>query len=494
MGRTTDKSAESTYDKVPSANTDALLDAIPGVLSKTVELSSNLPPNDPNRISEELHSATIDASSVNTRVVVAEEAPNDAEERPGVSIDFADAVAGATALPPSSCLAHPPLWNAWWCEACTVLHFVGDGGELIGSCHELSRTPGLTYAVLNPSATSRIRKTSSNTPNTTSENNKLPGISHASPGGTNSMVGDDAPRMDNDSLQPSKIDGKGATGTRRSIRPTLPMTSRGKSHLPSSSSDSNISSSDTSSGTDLDDAGPTASGSSSPISSRSYYYHAPFTMYSKCYGKRPDNFTRYKYLILKAMKSRSTASNRSNPWVKIIDKWNQPSKTKVPLTTIDDDLHIGDDGLFSQSTFSDGLLADEEHLKSLCPTNTLLPRIFIQNEALPFLVEQLCQTVLHLKSLQDNSESLSILKKKGGKTTINVFRIPASECSLGLIDGAEFFQWTYRNHQAQLWYCPSIKKSPFKSRRLRVQSRYHRWQCRSFLLRVLTMTLNFLVM
>jgi hypothetical protein len=163
---------------------------------------------------------------------------------------------------------------------------------------------------------------------------------------------------------------------------------------------------------------------------------------------------------MKTMKSRSNPSNRSNPWVKVIDKWNQPSKSKVPLTTIDDDLHIGDDGLFSQSTFSDGLLADEEHLKSLCPKNTLLPRIFIQNDALSFLVEQLCQAVLHLKSLQNIRESLSILKKKGGKTTINEFIIPASECSLGIIDGAEFFQWTYRNHQAQLWYCPSIKTSP----------------------------------
>jgi hypothetical protein len=61
--------------------------------------------------------------------------------------------------------ALPPLWNAWWCGACTALHFVGDGGELIGPCvmcqvsntirkhvmldpdelEELRRTPGLSY-------------------------------------------------------------------------------------------------------------------------------------------------------------------------------------------------------------------------------------------------------------------------------------------------------------------------------------------------------------
>ncbi len=78
----------------PTANTDALLDPIPEVLTKTVELSSNLPPRladvqtNPNSISEELHSANIDASLVNTRDVVAEEAD--------VSIDCTEAVAGTT--------------------------------------------------------------------------------------------------------------------------------------------------------------------------------------------------------------------------------------------------------------------------------------------------------------------------------------------------------------------------------------------------------------
>mgnify|MGYP006196431519 CR=1 FL=1 len=225
---------------------------------------------------------------------------------------------------------------------------------------------------------------------------------------------------------------------------------------------SNTSSSDTSSGDDSDDSGHPASVRSSRTLSMSYYYYPPFTMYRKCNGNRPDDSTQYQTLITKAMDSRSNPSNRSNPWVKIIDKWSRslPSKSKVPLTTIDDDLHIVDDGLFSQSTFKDRLLDDDEYLKSLCLTKTLLPRIFIQNEALSLLVEQLCQAVLHLKSLQNRRESLSILKKKGGKTTINVFRIQASACSLGIIDGAEFFQWTYRNHQAQLWYCPSIKTSP----------------------------------
>ena len=69
-------------------------------------------------------------------------------------------------------------------------------------------------------------------------------------------------------------------------------------------------------------------------------------MYRKCNGIRPDDSTQYQTLITKAMDSRSNPSNRIDPWVKIVDKWSRPlpSKSKVPLTTIDDDLYIGDDG------------------------------------------------------------------------------------------------------------------------------------------------------
>jgi hypothetical protein len=70
----------------------------------------------------------------NPRAAIAVEAPDDAQATEGVLVDFADAVTGVTFLPPEIPLvvALPPLWNAWWCGACTALHFVGDGGELIG--------------------------------------------------------------------------------------------------------------------------------------------------------------------------------------------------------------------------------------------------------------------------------------------------------------------------------------------------------------------------
>ena len=222
------------------------------------------------------------------------------------------------------------------------------------------------------------------------------------------------------------------------------------------------SSSDSSSGNDSDNSDSPGAASSSRKSSTCYYYYAPFTMFSKFYAIRPDNSIHYQELIAKEMRCRSNLSNQSN-WTNIIATWNKsaPSKKKVPLTTVEDDLHIGDDGLLSQSTFLEGLLTDDRHLNSLCPTLIILPRIFIQNKALPFYVHILCQAVLHLRSIQTKGESLSIMMKKGGKKSINIFRIPASECSIGLNDGAEFFQWTYCNDQAQLWFCPSIRNSPF---------------------------------
>ena len=147
MASITDKSADSTSGEVPSPKTDGLLDPIPEDLTKIVEESSNMPPTladletGPNRLSEVMDYATLDASSgaipgdspttvkqemsvlsasgsnahqsnmamqvplvptttkdglpsanidsslVNTRNVVAEEAPDDAEETPGVSND-----------------------------------------------------------------------------------------------------------------------------------------------------------------------------------------------------------------------------------------------------------------------------------------------------------------------------------------------------------------------------------------------------------------------
>ena len=105
----------------------------------------------------------------NPRAAVAVEAPDDAPATAGVTVDFTDAPADE--LPLVGAL--PPLWNAWWCGACTALHFIGDGGDLIGPCiicqvripirkhvmldpdelEELRRTPGLSYqssGVMNP--------------------------------------------------------------------------------------------------------------------------------------------------------------------------------------------------------------------------------------------------------------------------------------------------------------------------------------------------------
>jgi hypothetical protein len=116
-----------------------------------------------------------DAQAMAARTAVAVEAPDDAQATAGVTVDFtAVAATGVTVLdavvPAEIPLvaALPPLWNAWWCGACTALHFVGDGGELRGPClmcqvrnpirnhvmlgpderEELRRTPGLSYQTL----------------------------------------------------------------------------------------------------------------------------------------------------------------------------------------------------------------------------------------------------------------------------------------------------------------------------------------------------------
>ena len=469
MARNRDKSADSTSGELPSANTDALLDPIPEDLSKTVEQSLNMPPpladdqTDPNRLSEVMDSATIVASSV----AIPGDSPTTVEqEMSGLSASGSNAHQSNTAMQVP--LVPHPTNDGLPSEVCAAgIECTSPQGpaDLSGCIHRCWGCGGRVHSLIfcgmslerflcvNPLLIGH------QLPNgkimVEDSDNETRCICHSCITNLSAATMPAATQMDNNhSVQLSKNDGGGAIGNHPiGLSTTDEITTHVSSHrinqrkLPMTGK-TYTSSSDTSSDDDSDDSGPTASGSSSLISSRSYYYYPPFTMYRKCNGIRPDDSTQYQTLITKAMDSRSNPSNRIDPWVKIVDKWSRPlpSKSKVPLTTIDDDLYIGDDGLFSQSTFSDGLLADEEHLKSLCPTNPLLPRIFIQNDALPFLVEQLCQAVLHLKSLQNRRESLSILKKKGGKTTINVFRIQASACSLGIIDGAECIVPVLRHH------------------------------------------------
>ena len=57
--------------------------------------------------------------------------------------------------------ALPPLWNAWWCGACTALHFVGDGGELRGPCLmcQQVRNPICSHVMIDPDEREELRRT-----------------------------------------------------------------------------------------------------------------------------------------------------------------------------------------------------------------------------------------------------------------------------------------------------------------------------------------------
>ncbi len=95
------------------------------------------------------------------------EAPDDAPATVGVTVDFpAVAATGVTVLnavaPAKIPLVAtlPPLWNAWWCGACTALHFVGDGGELIEPCVMCQvRSPIRNHVMLDPDEQEELRRT-----------------------------------------------------------------------------------------------------------------------------------------------------------------------------------------------------------------------------------------------------------------------------------------------------------------------------------------------
>ena len=113
----------------------------------------------------------------NPLAAIAVEAPDDAQATAGVTVDFTDVAATDVtvlldAVVPAEIplvAALPPLWNAWWCGACTALHFVGDGGELIGPCQMCQvRNPIRNHVMLDPDEREELRRT--------------PGLSYQPPG------------------------------------------------------------------------------------------------------------------------------------------------------------------------------------------------------------------------------------------------------------------------------------------------------------------------
>ena len=140
------------------------------------------------------------------RADVAVEAPNDVQATAGVLVDFADAVTGVSVLPCEIPLvaALPPLWNAWWCGACTALHFVGDGGELIGPCQMCQlRNPIRNHVMLDPDEREELRRT--------------PGLSYQQPGSgvaypPPSRVGKTSGMSLSDSQDSSSIGSEGGGG------------------------------------------------------------------------------------------------------------------------------------------------------------------------------------------------------------------------------------------------------------------------------------------
>jgi hypothetical protein len=112
-------------------------------ISSGGEISTPTSRDSPSRAAKTLANEKISEICHHTpRTAVAVEAHPDAQATAGVMVDFPAIAAtgvttGVTDLDAAEIplvAALPPLWNAWWCGACTALHFVGDGGELIGPC------------------------------------------------------------------------------------------------------------------------------------------------------------------------------------------------------------------------------------------------------------------------------------------------------------------------------------------------------------------------
>ena len=107
----------------------------------------------PSRKAKTLANAKIDDCFPSPRPPVATEAPHNAELTPGVTVGNVAPELPNNPIP-------PPLWNAWWCQTCTSLHLVGDGGALIGECIKCQvRDPIRNHVMLDPDEIEQVKKT-----------------------------------------------------------------------------------------------------------------------------------------------------------------------------------------------------------------------------------------------------------------------------------------------------------------------------------------------
>ena len=52
----------------------------------------------------------------------------------------------------------PPLWNAWWCGGCCTLHYVDNGGDLLGACVECGDSrPVRNDVMLDPNQVEQLK-------------------------------------------------------------------------------------------------------------------------------------------------------------------------------------------------------------------------------------------------------------------------------------------------------------------------------------------------
>ena len=105
------------------------------------------------RKAKTLANKRIDEYYPSPRPPLASEAPHNANLTPGVTVGNIVPEMPHNPIP-------PPLWNAWWCQTCTSLHLVGDGGELIGECIKCQvRDPIRNHVMLDPDEIELVRMT-----------------------------------------------------------------------------------------------------------------------------------------------------------------------------------------------------------------------------------------------------------------------------------------------------------------------------------------------
>jgi hypothetical protein len=139
-----------------------------------------------------------------------------------------------------------------------------------------------------------------------------------------------------------------------------------------------------------------------------------------------------------------------------VSSWNTKHQIFPSSSTIFNE-SIGEDGLFSQSTY-DVRFDNPHHIESIAPNPKVLFNSLPSNEDMKKSFEILVKAINDMWIQSSSNNTLSAIDRNGRTFNTNIAEMHATRVCLN-IDDEEFHEWASENKFARLWYCQDLRHS-----------------------------------